>query len=135
MSLRPRSGWAIVAAVICVSCGLNPVLYPDNDVAASSGILRLRVNPNGAASLVLPTGEAMTGRFSELSGPVTGFGALLGKSSIVGVGAAAPGSRFGVITLAGDMGTRMNCEWVAGSAGQGAGICETQTGARYRILW
>lgn len=111
------------------------MLYPDNEIAAKTGSLLARVNPDGSASLALPTVEAMAGRFSELSGTTTGFGALLRDSSVGAVGITTPGTRYGVMTLVGDRGTRMNCEWQAGSAGQGAGVCATNTNARYRIMW
>lgn len=125
----------IVISFALVSCGLNPILYPDNDLAATGGVLHARVNPDGSTLIVLPTMETLTGRFSELSGPTTAFGTLLGETSAGVAGMRAPGTRFGVITLLGDKGTRMNCEWYAGSAGQGAGICVTNHNSRYRIMW
>lgn len=125
----------IVLTFALVSCGLNPTLYPDNDLAATGGVLHARVSPDGSAVIVLPTMETLTGRFSELSGPTTAFGALLGDTSAGVAGMRAPGTRFGVMTLLGDKGTRMNCEWRAGSAGQGAGVCVTNYNARYRIMW
>ena len=137
-------GAALLALTGCVS---SARLYPVNDEAKVTGVLIAKYKNYGTGSgeitVILPTGETLTGEYSTTDNSSYGFGNIYG--SVYGSGGYATGSASatsvnvagsspGVATLYGDKGTSMTCEYFVNNlSGHGAGACKASNGAVYRI--
>lgn len=123
-------------------CSTNAKLYPLNDTAQPTGVLRAKyfTNAAGSASVTveMPDGEVLLGHFTLLDKPQDDFGAILAAEEYTAAVAAAdepePEDEFpGFGTFVGDRGTRMDCEFNRFSSGGGSGACLTTDGALYRL--
>lgn len=140
--------WMLVAACLALSgCAGTAELYPANDIARGLGPLTAELTKagmgSGPASLRLPNGEVLRGRYSVDVGGSTGFGSLY--ASVYGAGGYAAGSGFGsafaipnsnpgMADLVGTSGTTAHCEFVSSSwTGHGNGVCELSNKALYRM--
>jgi hypothetical protein len=93
---------------------LNARLYPDNDLAAQTGVVTGTVANmmNGKGRFQLQYGnEILTGEATRVSND----------------------ERRGVASAYGSSGSFMSCEYQMNSPRQGAGACTFSNGARYRL--
>jgi hypothetical protein len=93
---------------------LNARLYPDNDMAAQSGVVTGTVANmmNGKGRFQLQYGaEVLTGEATRVSND----------------------QRKGIASAYGSSGSFMNCEYQMNNPRQGAGSCTFSNGARYKL--
>jgi hypothetical protein len=109
----------VVGMVMLVGCSLKSTmkLNPDNDQAASMGVLRAEYDNTGTAGgnvkIVLPTGEKLTGLYHTAE--------------------SALRTGTGTATLRGEF-TTMECNYIINKDnGAGHGSCETSDGSLYRV--
>jgi hypothetical protein len=144
----------VVAAVLTTCLGASgctvvrePHLYPDNALAAKTGVLQGRFvghgNLHGTMEVTMPDGELLQGEYSVVAGGAVtvgntfasvsgGRGSLTGTGTGVGLAMAAGGQ--GQASLYGNRGTIVHCEFANNNiTGHGYGTCETSSGARYRM--
>jgi len=141
----------IVSAVILMGCTItrSPQLYPNNDIARTTGPLTATIvghgTLNGTATMPMPDGEILNGRYSIAMGGSTGFGSLYG--SVYGTDGNATGSAFasnmsfsnsgqGMLDMIGPKGTTAHCEFLNNNlTGHGNGACQISNGAIYRMQY
>jgi hypothetical protein len=144
-------GIAIGVLAMCSACTITryPQLYPDNDAARSLGPLQAKVvghgNLNGTATMTLPSGEPLSGRYSISHGGGFAYGGQY--SSVYGNGGHASGTAFGsssyvsgsgagVLDMMGPNGTTAHCEFMNDNFnGHGNGACQLSNGAAYRMQY
>jgi hypothetical protein len=109
----------LVGMVMLVGCSLKSTmkLNPDNDQAASMGVLRAEYDNTGTAGgrvkIILPSGEILTGLYHTDE-----------SASRTGTGTASLRGEF----------TTMECDYVINKDnGAGHGSCETSDGSVYRV--
>jgi len=131
-------------------------LYPVNDLAAPTGVLIgeyvNRGTGSGPLTVRLPNGEVLQGEYSGLNTSTTSFGSIYSQVSSVSEGATGgtvmsgtgtasgsvttvKGAKGGVVSLFGNRGTSMQCEYVFGPHSSGSGACRSNSGALYRLYF
>ena len=124
-------------------------LYPDNAAAHALGPLHARIvghgNLNGTATMGLPNGQLLEGRYSISHGG--GFGVDSVYASVYGPGGSASGSAVGTSTFVSgevfgeaDMmrpqGTTAHCEFLNDNFnGHGHGAYRISDGSLYRMQY
>jgi hypothetical protein len=144
-------GIAVGVLAMCSACTITryPQLYPDNDAARSLGAIQGKIvghgNLNGTATLNLPSGEVLSGRYSISHGGGVAFGSLY--TSVYGNGGHATGTAFGsssfvsgsgegMADMIGPSGTTAHCEFLNDNFnGHGHGACSISPGAIYRMQY
>jgi len=131
-------------------------LYPVNDLAAPTGVLvgeyvNYRTG-SGPIKMQLPNGEVLQGEYSGLNTLTTSFGTIYSQASSVSEGATGgtvmsgtgtasgsattvKGAKGGVVSLFGNRGTSMQCEYVFGPKDSGSGACRSNSGALYKLYF
>lgn len=141
----------LLLSVLLVGCAIEREarLYPANDEAAPSGVLRAKFiehgTGNGDVEIRLPDGEVLRGEYSVVYDTITGFGSIL--ASVYGAGGSAAGAASssgysvrgrsqGTASVFGDRATRMHCEFLNDSlTGHGYGACKSSKGVLYRLQY
>ena len=124
-------------------------MYPDNDAARALGPLRAKIvghgNLNGTATMTLPDGQLLQGRYSISHGGSMSFGSVY--TSVYGPGGSATGSGsqtsmsfsgqgFGEADMMGSKGTTAHCEFLNDNFnGHGHGACRLSDGSVYRLQY
>jgi len=157
MSLRNASraaAFAMLAASL-IACTASVRLYPVNDLAAPTGVLVGEyVNygiGSGRVTVRMPNGEVLQGEYTTVDTSTTGFGSIFsqvsgsaygtgGTVATSGTGTAfgsatyVKGASPGVVSLFGNRGTSMQCEYFVNNlSGSGSGACRSNSGALYRL--
>ena len=141
--------WPVFFIILFFGCSMSGTgtLYPVNDGAISTGVLRIEYQDNpfaygGPATIRMPDGEVLSGEYMTADQSVIGFGNIYasvysGAQSAYGTSfssvTASPGSSPGIISLFGNRGTSMQCEYFVNRSGGGAGACKSSRGALYRL--
>lgn len=136
-------------ALAGASCAKTAHFYPANPEASTSGVLNAEYmsygTGKGAITVKMPDGELLKGEYSIVRGGTVGFGNIY--ASVYGPGGAAtgmaggtsytmPGGSPGVVSLFGDRGTSMQCEFYNDNVnGHGYGGCQSSKGALYRLQY
>ena len=151
MTIYIKTASIITASLFMVGCAdafiSQARLYPNNDIATETGVLSISYEDYGLGygqvSAVMPDGESLKGEYSTVDTSTYAFGSIY--STVYGAGGAATGyghgttvvttgSSPGIVTLYGDNGTRMNCEYlVSNTTGAGVGVCQSSNGATYKL--
>ena len=130
-----------------VACAKHARLYPVNDLASTTGVLKAKYIDTGAGygeiTIVMPDGETLSGEYTTGRAINLNFGNLLSnvygtEEGAFGTGTATvlrlQGTNPGIATLYGDRGTLMQCEYFIGNlAGKGRGACKKNDGSLYRV--
>jgi hypothetical protein len=130
-----------------VACTKQARLYPVNDLASTTGVLKAKYKDSGAGygeiTIVMPDGEILSGEYTTGRAINLNFGNLLSnvygtEEGAFGTGTATvlrlQGTNPGIATLYGDRGTLMQCEYFVGNlAGKGRGACKKNDGSLYRL--
>ena len=130
-----------------VACTKHARLYPVNDLAATTGVLKAKYIESGTGygeiTIVMPDGETLSGEYTTGHAIVLNFGNILSKVYGTEGGAFGTGtSTFfrlsdtspGIANLYGDRGSMMQCEYFIGKrAGKGRGACKKNDGSLYRL--
>ena len=132
-----------------VACTKHARLYPVNDLAATTGVLKAKNSDSGKGygeiTIVMPDGETLSGEYTTATGHAINlnFGNIL--SNVYGTEGGAFGTGTstslrlsdtspGIANLYGDRGTMMQCEYFIGKrAGKGRGACKKNDGSLYRL--
>jgi len=128
-------------------CTKQARLYPVNDMASKTGVLEAEYKDSGMGggqvTIIMPDGEILNGEYSTVDTSNVGFGSIY--ASVYGTGGSAfgsgtatsysvPGSSPGIVSLFGNKGTMMQCEYfVSNWSGKGGGACISADGALYRL--
>ena len=130
-----------------VACTKHARLYPVNDLAVTTGVLKAKYNDSGKGygeiTIVMPDGETLSGEYTTGRAINLNFGSLLSdvygtEGGAFGTGTSTvlrlQGTNPGIATLYGDRGTLMQCEYFVGNlAGKGRGACKKNDGSLYRL--
>jgi hypothetical protein len=118
-------------------------LYPANNTAAASGIVRVNFEDyglgKGAMSADLADGEHLSGECSTQDNATYGFGSIISQAggavaTTTLSGTSMGGTQQGTASLFGDRGTMMQCEYVVNVlTSPGAGACKANKGAFYQL--
>ena len=129
------------------ACTKYARLYPVNDLAATTGVLKAKYIESGTGygeiTIVMPDGATLSGKYTTARDINLNFGNIL--SNVYGTEGGSFGtgtSTFfrlsdtspGIANLYGDSGTIMQCEYFTGKrAGKGRGACKKNDGSLYRL--
>ena len=130
-----------------VACTKHARLYPVNDLASTTGVLKARYIDSGTGygeiTLVMPDGETLSGEYTTAYPNDMGFGDILSNvygteggpfGTAIATSFRLSGSRPGIVRLYGDRGTMLQCEYFVGnSTGKGRGACKKNDGSLYRL--
>ena len=140
---------ALLAFVLpfLVACTKYARLYPVNDLASTTGVLKAKYSDSGKGygeiTIVMPDGETLSGEYTTGRAINRNFGNLL--SNVYGTEGGAVGTGTstshrlsdtspGIANLYSDRGTMMQCEYFIGKrAGKGRGACKKNDGSLYRL--
>jgi hypothetical protein len=128
----------VVAAVgtLCVACADQARIYPLDDAAMRAGTPKIEFVRQGLGrgpvTVTMPDGEILRGEYQVTENAAVGFG-FSGTRSATAI--AYGSGRPVVISATGDRGTILNCEGSADIGGHGSGICETNRGNKYRVMF
>jgi hypothetical protein len=108
-------------ALVLASCSREARIYAATGGAPLIAKFTDSGMDKGPIETVLPSGEIMKGEFSTVD-------------TSAAAGLIMPGSYPGVVTMAGDRGTVMKCDYsVNALTGSGTGNCQTNNGASYTL--
>jgi hypothetical protein len=117
-------------------CADTARVYAMDDAALRSGTPKIEFTRSGLGhgpvTVTMPNGEVLHGEYQVTENAAVGFG-LAGAhiATAVSYGSGRPV----VISATGERGTILNCEGAADIDGHGSGICETNKGHRYRVMF
>lgn len=137
----------VFVLLFLVACTKHARLYPVNDLASTTGVLKAKYIESGTGygeiTIVMPDGETLSGEYTTGRAINLNFGNIL--SNVYGTEGSAfrtstapsfrlSGTSPGIATLYGDRGTMMQCEYFIGKrAGKGRGACKKNDGSLYRL--
>jgi len=137
----------VIVILFLVACTKHARLYPVNDLASTTGVLKAKYSDYGTGyceiTIVMPDGETLSGEYTTGRSINLNFGNLL--SNVYGTEGGAFGTGTstalrlqdtspGIATLYGDRGNKMQCEYFIGKrAGKGRGACKKNDGSLYRL--
>jgi hypothetical protein len=137
----------VFVLLFLVACTKYARLYPVNDLASSTGVIKVKYFESGTGygeiTIVMPDGEILSGEYTTGRAINLNFGNIL--SSVYGTEGGAfgtgtetvlrlQGGNPGIATLYGDRGNKMQCEYFVGNqAGKGRGACKKNDGSLYRL--
>ena len=139
-----------VGLIFLSGCTKHVRLYPVNELASQTGIIQAKYvdsgQGGGKVTIVMPDGEILNGEYSAVDNSTVGFGNIY--TSVYDTGGSAfdsgsttsysvPGLNPGIVSLFGDKGTMMQCEYFVSTwsawSGTGGGACISSDGALYRL--
>ena len=124
----------LIAALALAACAAAGRVYPLNDVASAGPMPVISFVKQGLGrgpiTVTLADGTVLHGEYQVTENAALGFG-FSGRYSATAVGF---GSGRHVVASAYGADHRMNCEGVIDTGGHGSLICESETGADYRVL-
>jgi len=137
----------VFVLLFLVACTKYARLYPVNDLASTTGVLKAKYIESGTGygeiTIVMPDGETLSGEYTTGRAINLNFGNIL--SSVYGTEGGAFGTGTstsfrlsdtspGIANLYSDRGTMMQCEYFIGKrAGKGRGACKKNDGSLYRL--
>ena len=137
----------VFVLLFLVACTKYARLYPVNDLASTTGVLKAKYIESGTGygeiTIVMPDGETLSGEYTTGRAINLNFGNILSnvygtEEDAFGTGTATvlrlQSTNPGIATLYGDRGTMMRCEYFVGNrAGKGRGACKKNDGSLYRL--
>jgi hypothetical protein len=87
---------------------------------------------HGPVTITMSDGEVLHGEYQVTENAAVGF-RMAGTHAATAV--AYGSGRPVVISATGERGTIVNCEGAADIGGHGSGICQTNKGNRYRVMF
>jgi hypothetical protein len=137
----------VFVLLFLVACTKYARLYPVNDLASTTGMLKAKYIESGTGygeiTIVMPDGETLRGVYTTGRAINLNFGNIL--SNVYGTEGGAFGTGTstsfrlsdtspGIATLYSNRGTMMRCEYFIGKrAGKGRGACKKNDGSLYRL--
>ena len=137
----------VFVLLFLVACTKHARLYPVNDLASTTGVLKAKYSDYGTGygeiTIVMPDGETLSGEYTTGRNINLNFGNIL--SNVYGTEGGAFGTGTstsfrlsdtspGIANLYSDRGTMMQCEYFIGKrAGKGRGACKKNDGSLYRL--
>jgi len=122
-------------------------LHPLNR-APEGGVLSARLanfeDFKGKITATSATGETLAGEYAISLDEPPGFGSILARSGVRKrcLGERGPttdlkscGVGMGTASLSGDLGTRLDCEFLNAPTGSGWGACRSSRGTVYRLIY
>jgi hypothetical protein len=132
---RGRIAALIALGALLAACTDTADLSPMNEAANQAGTPSFEFRrglPYGPVKVTMADGEVLNGRFRVMDNSTVGVGFAGGvTATAVGFG----GNRIVFISARGDRGTSINCQGAADFGGHGGGVCETNHGARYQVMF
>jgi len=130
----------MIAAAISLSvlygCADTARMYPMDDAAMSAGVPKLDFVKqglgHGPVTVTMPDGEILKGEYQLTDNTAVGVG-FAGSHTATAIGVGS--GRHVVINATGPRGTILNCDGTADIGGKGSGVCETNRGAHYRVMY
>ena len=137
----------VFVLLFLVACTKYARLYPVNDLASATGVLKAKYIESGTGygeiTIVMPDGETLSGEYTTGRAINLNFGNIL--SNVYGTEGGAFGTGTstsfrlsdtspGIATLYSDRGTMMQCEYFIGKrAEKDRGACKKNDGSLYRL--
>jgi hypothetical protein len=123
-------------SVILLGCADQARVYPLHDAAMKAGTPKLEFlrqgMGRGPVTVTMPDGEILHGEYQVTENAAIGMGfAGAHAATAIGFGSGRPV----VISATGDAGAIINCEGSTDIGGHGSGICETNRGNKYRVMF
>jgi hypothetical protein len=121
---------------LLAGCMGSGTVYPINDQAIQQGTPKIEFMRygigRGPVTITMSNGEVLKGEYRTISNVGMGFGFSGGRTATaVGFGGGSPVA----VSAVGDHGTAMMCQGAADIGGHGMVDCETNSGARYRLMF
>jgi len=137
----------VFVLLFLVACTKYARLYPVNDLASTTGVLKAKYIESGTGygeiTIVMPDGEILSGEYTTGRAINLSFGNILSnvygtEGGAFGTGSSTvlrlQGTNPGIATLYSDRGTMMQCEYFIGNlAENGRGACKKNDGSLYRL--
>jgi hypothetical protein len=127
----------VVVALFLTGCIETGQLIPVDEAARAIGNpqIEIAIKPygpygHGPVAVTMPDGEILRGSYEVLATAAVGM-AYSGQYVATGL---PVGSRHVAATATG-VRTVMSCDGVTDDHGHGSGLCQTNTGAHYRVLF
>jgi hypothetical protein len=126
---------AISLSVLLASCTDTGRIFPMDEAAMKVGqptfqFVRQGLG-HGPVTVTMPDGEILQGEYQVTENAAIGVG-FAGSHTAT---ALAMGSNRHTVVSANGPKTIMNCDATADLGGHGSGVCETNQGAHYRIMF
>lgn len=126
----------LMALVAIAGCADQARIYPMDDAALKLGTPKIEFTRygmgRGPVKITMPDGEVLQGEYQLTENAALGMG-FSGSRSMTAVSYGS--GRPVVIGAVGDRGTIINCEGAADLGGHGSGVCQTNKGSKYRIMF
>jgi hypothetical protein len=124
-----------ILLLLLVGCADTARIFPMDDVAMAAGVPKMdfirQGLGHGPVTFTMPDGEVLQGEYQVTENAAVGIGfAGSHMATAVGYGSGRP-----VVITATGAKTIMNCEGSADIGGKGSGVCETNRGAHYRVMF
>jgi hypothetical protein len=137
----------VFVLLFLAACTKHARLYPVNDLASTTGVLKAKYIESGTGygviTIVMPDGETLSGEYTTGRAINLNFGNILSNVYGTEEGAFGTGTSTsfrlsdtspGIASLYSDRGTMMQCEYFIGKrAGKGRGACKKNDGSLYRL--
>jgi hypothetical protein len=127
----------VVVALLLTGCIETGQMIPVDEAARAIGSpqIEIAIKPygpygHGPVAVSMPDGEILRGSYEVLATAAVGM-AYSGEYVATGL---PVGSRHVAATATG-VRTVMSCDGVTDDHGHGSGLCQTSTGAHYRVLF
>lgn len=125
----------LLSAAGLLGCTSQARIYPMDDAALKAGAPKIEFTQyglgRGPVTITMPDGEILKGEFQVTDSATIGTG-VVGLTSVT---AMSSGPSAVVLAATGDRGTIINCEGTTDIMGHGSGICSTNKGRKYRVMF
>lgn len=126
---------AVLLLLLLGGCADSARIFPMNQAAMQSGTPKFdfvrQGMGRGPVTVTMPDGEILQGEYQITENAAVGMGFSGGRSAT----AIAYGSGRHTVIAASGTKTIMNCDATADIGGHGSGICETNSGGQYRVMF
>jgi hypothetical protein len=124
--------FVVLAGLLVAGCVEVGQMTPLDDTAKAIGTPKIEIvlkhSAHGAVAVTMPDGEVLQGAYQVLASSAV---AMAASGQYVATGLPI-GSRHVSLTATG-VRTIMKCEGMTNAEGHGSGLCETNTGAHFRV--
>jgi hypothetical protein len=126
---------AMLGLAVLSGCADSARIFPMDDAALALGTPKLdfvrQGIGRGPVTVTMPDGEMLAGEYQITENAAIGVG-IAGARVATAVGY---GSNRHVVIGANGPRTILNCDGTADIGGHGSGVCETNHGAHYRVMF